>query len=245
MSESPARLCIIPARGGSKRLPRKNIAPLGGRPMLAWTIDAAIDSEVFDEVHVSSDDDEILDVAATCGARPRFQRPDNLGGDRVGVVDVCLATLDVYERDHGMRFDELGVMLATAPLRTEDDVRSAAARFAERGDAEFLMAVTRYSNSPLTALREEPNGRLVSHWGREMFTTKRQDTPSLWVDCGAIYLCEVDAFRRERIFYGEKLIGHLMPPERAIDVDEPFDLKIAELLLAERERAAPRVEVAA
>ena len=226
---SDRRLCLVPARGGSQRVPRKNVAPLAGRPLLAWTVQAALDSRLFQRVVVSTEDAEIARIAEGHGATV-LPRPAGLATSTATGVDVCV---DALERlgAAGETFDVLAFLLPTSPLRTAADLRGAWARFVER-DADFLMAVTDYAIPPFWAL-EEREGFLRPYWGHE-YLVKSQELPRVCVDNGAVYLARVDAFLRERTFYGERLVGHWMPRERSVDVDEPVDLALAEFFLARR-----------
>jgi len=229
-------LCIIPARGGSKRLPRKNITLLAGKPLLAYTIEAALQSGVFDEVCVSTEGEEIAAVARQYGASVPFIRPPKLAAGTVGVVQVCLHALDFYA-DRGMTFDLLGVLLPTSPLRTGEDIRAAYEKFLA-ADTDFLMAVTDYVYSPFQALHGK-DGFLKPFWSDPAYhRTRTQDLPKLVVDNGAIYLMRVEAFRREKIFYGEHLIGFHMPLERSVDIDDAFSLQLAEFFLQRQQQTA-------
>lgn len=223
-------LCVIPARGGSKRVERKNVRDLRGKPLIAYTIEAGLDSGVVDEVVVSTEDEEIATVAREYGATVPFTRPAELATDTAQVVDVCEHAVDYYE-SAGEPYDVLVVLLPTTPLRTSWDLRAAYERFGGHEDAEFLMCVTDYSYSPFEALRFRGDW-LERFWNRnEYYELRSQDKPDVVVDNGAAYIMDVDAFRREGIFYGERLVGHWMPPERSVDVDEEFDLMLAEFLL--------------
>lgn len=230
---SHQRLCIIPARGGSKRLPLKNIRLLAGKPMVVYTIEAALQSEVFDEVCVSTESEEIAEVARQCGAEVPFMRPPELAADDVGVVHVCLHALDFYVK-RGMKFNILGVLLPSSPLRTGEDIRGAHEKFLS-ADADFLMAVTDYIYSPFQALHER-NGHLRPFWDPLYYRKRRQDLPKVVVDNGAIYLMYVEAFRRERIFYGERLTGFHMPFARSVDVDDWLSLELAEFFLDRQQK---------
>ena len=221
-------LCIIPARGGSKRLPRKNLALLADRPLLAYTIEAALQSQVFEQVCVSTEDEGIANVARQYGASVPFIRPPELSADSVGVVQVCLHALDFFA-EHSLRSDILGVLLPTSPLRTAGDIQDAYERFLS-SDADFLMSVTDYVYSPFQALHEQ-EGFLKPFWDPTYYRKHSQELPRVVVDNGAIYLMHVEAFRRERIFYGKRLIGHYMPQERSIDVDDAYTFELANLLL--------------
>jgi CMP-N-acetylneuraminic acid synthetase len=226
---SDRRLCLVPARGGSQRVPRKNVAPLAGRPLLAWTLEAALGSGLFQRVMVSTEDADIARVAEQHGASV-LARDAALATSTASGVDVCVDAIEGLRRD-GESFDVLAFLLPTSPLRTADDLRGAWQRFVER-DADFLMAVTDYAIPPFWAL-EERDGYLRPYWGHE-YLVKSQELPRVCVDNGAVYLARIDAFLRERTFYGERLVGYWMPRERSVDVDEPVDLALAEFFLARR-----------
>jgi pseudaminic acid cytidylyltransferase len=223
-------LCVIPARGGSKRLERKNVRNLNGKPLLAYTVEAALESGVFDRTIVSTEDEEIADIAREYGATVPFQRPAELATDTAQVVDVVDHVIEYYD-DCDETFEELGVLFPTSPLRTAADVRDAYQLFCDRADASFLMSVTEYQYSPVQALQER-DGMLTPYWDNdEVVTSRSQDQPDLVVSNGAIYFMETDAYRTQRTFYGDSLIGYRMPPERSVDIDEQFDLELAEFIL--------------
>jgi CMP-N-acetylneuraminic acid synthetase len=221
---------MIPARGGSKRLERKNVSDISGKPLIAYTIEAAVESDIFDRVIVSTEDDEIASVADEHGADIPFTRPMELASDTAQVVDVTDHTLNFFD-EQGVEFDRLAVLLPTTPLRTADDLVNAYERFDSHPDAEFLMCVTDYQFSPFEALHEVDDGMLEKYWDHEYLEMRSQERPDLVVDNGSAYIMDVEAYERERTFYGSSLIGYYMPPERSIDVDEKFDLDLAEFLL--------------
>jgi CMP-N-acetylneuraminic acid synthetase len=215
-------------------MPRKNVAALAGRPLLAWTVEAALESGLFQRVVVSTEDEDIARVAERHGAAV-LPRAAALATSTTTGVDVCV---DAIERLHegGDHFDVLAFLLPTAPLRTAGDLRGAWARFVER-DADFLMGVTDYAIPPFWAL-EERDGYLRPYWGHE-YLVKSQELPRVSVDNGAVYLARVEAFLRERTFYGDRLVGYWMPRERSVDVDEPVDLALAEFFLSRRAGVSP------
>jgi CMP-N-acetylneuraminic acid synthetase len=226
------RVCLVPARGGSQRVSRKNVAPLAGRPLLAWTVETALASGLFERVVVSTEDEAIARVAEGCGAAV-LPRAAALATSTATGVDVCVDALERWQAS-GERFDVLAFLLPTSPLRTAEDLRGAWQRFVER-DADFLMAVTDYAIPPFWAL-EERDGYLRPFWGDE-YLKKSQELPRVCVDNGAVYFARVDAFLRERTFYGDRLVGYWMPRERSVDIDEPVDLALAEFFLARRDTA--------
>lgn len=228
MSSKP--LCIIPARGRSKRLTHKNIVDFCGKPMIAYTIEAALGCSLFEQVNVSTEDQEIARIAREYGATVPYQRPHRLATDQASVVEVCLHMLQFFE-SQGVTYDTMCVLLPSSPLRTSTDIRGTYNRFLEAG-ADFALAVTSYFYHPWQALIER-DGYLQPYWSLDLISKKSQQMPQLWVDSGTVYFARVDAFRRTRTFYSPKLVGYPIPPERAIDVDNTFQLYLARLLLAD------------
>lgn len=222
-------VAIIPARGGSKRLPRKNVLEFFGRPIIAYTIDAARESGCFDRVVVSTEDDEIAAAAARCGADVH-RRPAALATDKATVVEVCLEFLD-SEAKQGRAWPVLGCLYATAPLRDADDIRKTVALL-EPVRCTFAMAISRYNMSPHEAMKVGPDGALSPMWP-ELADMRSSDLPPLRVDNGSTYAAEVAAFREQRTFCGRTLRGYEMPMSRSVDIDTPEDFEFA-LWQAER-----------
>lgn len=233
MSSADVMPCLIPARGGSKRFPRKNVAALRGRPLLAYAVDAARASGVFGDVWVSTDDGEIAEVAVRHGAM-LHERPAALAADDATLVQVALDFAD-WLAGRGEGATHLGIVLPTAALLRGEDIRAASARLRDRG-ADFAMGVTTYLESPFQAL-EEVDGHLRLFFGAD-YARRGQRTPTVFVDSGYFYLVRVEALRAERTLYGARLIGQPIPRERSIDIDEPAHLVIAEALLAAAEARA-------
>jgi N-acylneuraminate cytidylyltransferase len=212
-------LALIPARGGSKRLPRKNILPLRGRPMIAWTIDAAIQSGLFDRIVVSTDDDQIGSHAAAAGAEI-LKRPDALGADDVPLLHVA---------EHAMRtlagsYESFCLMMPNCPLREASDVRASFALFAGRNDGAAVMSIFGYGWAPPSwAMREEdsylkridPDGTLIG------------DRNGLFCPSGAIRWQDTATFLKMPDWYPRKLVGFPMPWHRALDIDTREDYTAA------------------
>lgn len=218
---------VIPARGGSKRVPRKNVRDVDGKPMVAHAIGAAHASGRLDSVYVSTDDPEIAKVAQDHDADVPRDRPAKLAGDDAGIVEVCLDLLDFLE-GRGEHYDQLCVILPSAPLVTGEDVTGTLERLDEAG-ASFAMAVTEYRFPPWQALVEE-DGELEPYWDPMVVEKSSQEVPPLRVDSGSVYAVEVEAFQDAATFYGDGLVGYEIPPERGLDVDEPFELRLARTL---------------
>jgi pseudaminic acid cytidylyltransferase len=224
MSARP--LCIVPARGGSKRFPRKNLALLGDKPLIAWTIDAARESGLFDEVIVSSEDDEILATATAHGARA-LRRDPALADDRTEVEDVCRDVLT----EVGARGRTVYLLLPTAPLRSPSTLRRAWAAFRAAG-APALLSTTPLEHPPQWALTLR-DGRLVPYDPTD-FSTPRKDLPPAYRHDGAYAIFDADAFLARGGLADLEAVPFETPADEAVDVDEPLDLAWAEFLLARR-----------
>lgn len=213
-------LCVVPARRGSKRLPEKNIADLGGRPMLAYTVEAALESGLFERVLVSTEDDAIAELAASLGATPH-RRPVELAGDLVSATDVCLEAL----QDE----DAVVCLQPSSPLRTAGDIRGAWERFVSSG-ADFLVSVTpidpHYFHWAL-----EPGGEWHHMVFGDRYLVERPLLPARFRPNGAVKIGRSGPLRERRDFFGPRLAVYEMPEERSVHVAIPFDLQVAELAL--------------
>ena len=219
-------LAIIPARGGSKRLPRKNVLPFAGKPMLVWSAEAAQQSGQFQRVIVSTEDEEIALVAREYGLDV-VMRPEHLATDASRCVDVCLHLLDELEAQ-GESFDALCCLYATAPLRRREDIAATMALLGDtqRNEADFAFAVVEYAHSPYQALITEKGGYLTPAWPL-VVSAKSQSLPTPVIGNGSTYAARVTAFRKYGDFYGPRLRGHVMPKLRSIDIDTLEDYEMA------------------
>jgi pseudaminic acid cytidylyltransferase len=218
-------VCVIPARGGSKRLPRKNVIDFFGKPMIAYSIEAALRSERFERVIVSSEDREILDIGTKFGAEV-VERAASLATDTARVSDVVLEFVDRAEaKDEG--FDVIACLFAAAPMRTFEDVR-AVVDLINPGICDFAIAVTEYDLPPHQALKLEPDKSLRPMWP-ELVNMRDEEVGPLVVDNGSTYAATVPAFRRQKNFYGSPLRGHLMARDRSVDMNSAVDLEIAKV----------------
>jgi CMP-N-acetylneuraminic acid synthetase len=222
-------ICLIPARGGSKRIPRKNLLPLAGRPLMAYTIDAARNSRIFSRVVVSSDDDEILQLAEKEGAEPD-RRPIALGGDRVRFVQV----LEEFLTRAATGFDHVAVLLPTCPFRTEVDILAAHGMLLAASQPSFVVSVTEYEFPPQFARDMDGDRARVRHPEIYAASTQSQSVGKSYHPNGAIYLAPVGLFLKERSFFRDPLLGYLMPPERSLDIDNLYQFEIAEAMIRRR-----------
>ena len=226
------RVAIIPARGGSKRLPRKNIISFRGRPIIAHTIEAARSTGLFERVVVSTEDTEIAEVSARFGAEIDRRDP-GLATDSASVKEVCVDFLQ-REAAAGHSWDLLCVLYATAPLRNSEDIRQVV-ELIKPGRCDFAIGVTQYEMPPHQALRVLSDHHLEPMWP-ELVQARSDAVGELRVDNGSTYAVSVPAFLEQQSFYGPNLCGHEMPRERSVDIDTREDLELLSFY-AERQRS--------
>jgi CMP-N-acetylneuraminic acid synthetase len=222
-------ICFIPARGGSKRIPRKNLLPLAGRPLIAYTIDAARKANIFERIVVSSDDEEILELAASEGVEAD-RRPAALGGDRIRFVEV----LEEFLARAGGGAGHVAVLLPTCPFRTEQDILAAHEMLLAAREPAFVVSVREYEFPPEFALELEGAKARVLHPEVYAASTQSQSVGKSFHPNGAIYFAPVPLFLKERSFFRQPLLGYLMPPERSLDIDNPYQFEIAEAMMRAR-----------
>lgn len=225
------KLAVIPARGGSKRLPRKNVLPFREKPIIAYTIAAAHHANCFERVLVSTEDAEIAVVAKTCGAEI-LERPAELACDHTTVIQVCLNALD-QEEAQGRSYDVLCCLYATAPLRLATDI-VATVEIPSPGECAFAMAVTSLPFSPAEVLVATDDNALEPMWP-DLIDAEKSTLPEYLVDNGSTYAVLVPEFRRHRDFYGPGLRGHRMPRSRSIDIDTAEDFKLVQFYAEQAE----------
>jgi N-acylneuraminate cytidylyltransferase len=221
-------LAVIPARGGSKGIPGKNIKPLAGKPLLHYSIDVARAFLADEDICVSTDAEEIVRCAGACGLDVPFMRPADLATDEASTYDVLLHTLKAYEA-MGIEYEDLLLLQPTSPLRSVSDVSRAMALFHTAG-VEMVVSVMESSANPYYTLFEEDNMGFLRQ-SKEANFTRRQDCPPVYQYNGAIYLLKVDALKRRPLNQFEKVVKFVMEPERSVDLDSPLDWEFAEFLL--------------
>ena len=219
MIEGLSVLALIPARGGSKGLPGKNIRPAGGRPLIDFTIAAARAAQCVDRVVLSSDDDEIMRVARDCGCEVPFRRPAELATDEASSIDVVLHALDALPAH-----DLVVLLQPTSPLRTAEDIDGACRLMLQR-DAQSCVSVTPAEQSPYWMFRLSGDGLLDPLLTDSARASRRQDLPPVYVLNGAVYVARCEGLRRERSFVGPRTVGYVMPAERSLDIDTPADFE--------------------
>jgi CMP-N-acetylneuraminic acid synthetase len=238
MLELDRPLCIIPARGGSKRFPRKNVSLLAGKPLLAYAIEAAVGSDVFDLVCVSSEDEEILNTARQYNAQCVLKRPENLAGDGVQLKEVCTYLLQSFQ-DQGRFYKEFGLLLVTNPLRIAQDIRDAYEIF-KREKANYCMSLVPYAHPPQRAVWVNA-GVVLPYFGSK-YMKQSQLLEALYRHDGSVIFAKTRAFLEEKEFYGSKVVPYFMPSDRSVDIDAPLDLAWAEFLMARSGFYEPKTE---
>ena len=224
---------LIPARGGSKGIPDKNVAPCAGKPLLAWTCEAARSSERLGETIVSTDSETIARVARDWGMNVPFRRPAELAGDTTPSIDVLLHCLD-WLQSEGRSITAIVLLQPTSPLRTHSHIDAAVEAFTEsRADTLVSVVEVPHSFQP-ESLVVERDGWLEPYQGRQQTIKRRQDVPPLFARNGPAILIVRPEILRSGSMYGERTRAFPMSPAESIDVDTPFDLEIAALLLSRR-----------
>lgn len=219
------KIAIITARGGSKRIPRKNIKPFLGKPILAYSIEAAVQSGLFDEVMVSTDDEEIAAIGRQYGAKVPFFRSERTSGDYATTNDVLLEVLEEYEK-RGEHFDMGCCIYPTAPFVTAQKLKAAMERL-EESDADTLIPVVAFSYPPQRAMIIR-DGRLVFEYP-EYLDARSQDLVPHYHDVGQFYCFRVEAYKQNR----KLMVGNILPFEiselEVQDIDNQTDWEIAEM----------------
>lgn len=219
------RLAVIPARGGSKRIPRKNVKPFCGKPMLAWAVEAARESGCFDRIVVSTDDDEIAEVARDCGADVPFRRLPELSDDHTGTIPVVAHAIRTLQ-SQGVSPDYVCCIYATAPFLQGVDLNQGLEEL-ERSGADYAFSVTRYEFPIQRAIRIADSGRAEMFYP-EHFNTRSQDLEAAYHDAAQFYWGRSDAWLSGKIIFSQVAVPVILPHHRVQDIDTPEDWERAE-----------------
>ena len=218
-------LAIIPARGGSKRLPRKNILDLAGKPLIAWSIEAGLQSKYIDKVIVTSDDDEILNIAKKFGSET-IKRPDKLASDTATSFDAIKHTIENIDR-----YDYIVLLQPTSPLRTAAQI-DGAIELLESKNADAIVSVCEMDHSPLWSNMLPKDGSMNDFIRDEVKNKRSQDLEPYYRLNGAIYIIKTDKLLEEKSFFIEKnIFAYRMDRESSVDIDEEMDFIIATALM--------------
>jgi N-acylneuraminate cytidylyltransferase len=220
------KVAIIPARGGSKRIPRKNIKNFCGKPMIAWSIEAAKESDCFDRIIVSTDDKEIAEVAKRYGAEVPFLRPADLSDDYTGTTEV-IAHAVRWLNDAGDQVAVICCIYATAPFVTADDLIDSYRQFQQSG-SDYMFSVTSYASPIQRAIRLSNNNQ-VSMFQPEHFKTRSQDLEEAWHDAGQFYWGQAAAWLENKTIFSSAATAYKLPRTRVQDIDTLEDWLHAEI----------------
>ncbi len=222
-------LFIIPARGGSKGLPGKNIKKLGGKPLIAYSIEAALQCKLKGDVIVSTDDEEISKIAKQFGAQVPFMRPPSISGDTASGMDVIFHAIN-FMKENGNQYDYVILLQPTSPLRTHDDIENAF-NFLNEKNANAVVGVSKPDHHPLWS-NILPSTKLMGDFLRpEIKGKQRQELPDYFEINGAIYIGKIDYIQKQNSFLGNETVAFIMSPEKSVDIDAEKDFVVAEYYL--------------
>lgn len=222
-------IAIIPARSGSKGLKDKNIKLLNGKPMLAYTIEAARNTDIFDEIFVSTDSELYAEISIKYGAIVPFLRDEVLSSDTASSWDVVKSVLKALEK-MGNHYDTVALLQPTSPLRTSQDILNAYSMMEEK-HANAIVSVCEVDHSPLWCNAIPDNGSLENFISRDIVSTPRQKLDSYYRINGALYVVKTEYLFQTKSIYDEKCFALKMEKQHSIDIDDFLDFEIAEILL--------------
>ena len=224
-------LVIIPARGGSKGIPRKNIKSFDGKPLIYYTIDCARAICPDEDICVSTDDDEIIQVVENYGLKVPFKRPDELATDTAGTYEVLLHALDYYEKK-GVHYDVVVLLQNTSPFRTLQQVKEALGMY--RDDVDMVVSVKECAANPYYCVFEENQEGFLHICKGEGNIFRRQDAPKVYEYNGAIYVMNAKALKTTHMHKMQKRIKYVMDDLSSFDLDTMWDWKMAEMIKKEK-----------
>ena len=220
-----SNIAIITARGGSKRIPKKNIKEFCGKPIIEYSIKAALNSGIFDEIMVSTDSKEIAEIALDCGAKVPFLRSAENSNDYATTADVLLEVINSYEK-LGQVFNTLCCIYPTAPFVSSDKLICAYKGMKDK-QGDSAMTVVKYSFPPQRALVIR-NGKLEYQYP-EYCNTRSQDLEPIYHDCGQFYFCDVESLKKYRTVVTPNCVPYIVPEEEVQDIDNESDWNLAEI----------------
>ncbi len=225
MSKNKKILAIIPARGGSKRLPGKNTLELAGKPLISWTIEAALDSEYIDTTIITSDNDKVLNIAKEYKTMA-IRRPKELSIDSSSSIDAILHALEQVSKE----YDYAVLLQPTSPLRTSKHIDEAIMLLNNK-NADAIISVSEMSHSPLWANQVDDSLSMENFLDEQILNKRSQDLSTFYRLNGAIYICNIKKLLKEKTFFIKKNIyAYKMNKKSSVDIDDEIDFKLAEIL---------------
>lgn len=223
-------LAIVPARGGSKGLPGKNIRPLAGKPLIGWTLESAKKSKYLDEIFVSTDSQEIADVAETFGVKVPELRPEELASDTATSASVVLYTID-YFRKQGKDFDYILLLEPTSPMRKEDDIDNAIALACEHPDKAGVVSLGEVHMEHPSIVKKITDKSIIEPYVEAQRVTRRQQLDKAYFPYGVVYLVKTDYFEKNQLFYGKDSLPYLIERWQCYEIDDIYDFTAIEAIL--------------
>ncbi len=222
-------LAIIPARGGSKGLPRKNIIDLNGKPLIAWTIEASLNSKYISKTVVSSDDDEILNISEKYNSET-IKRPSELALDTTSSEAVIKHVVEDLKQKN-QEFDYIILLQPTSPLRNSENIDNAFDLLFKKNKATAVISVCEIENKLLKAFKQDDEGFIEGVSNNKYPFMRRQDLPKTYLSNGAIYIIRVDEFIKYNSFLTNKTISYIMNKNNSMDIDTKKDIEMARILI--------------
>ena len=233
MINGKSLLAIMPARGGSKGLPGKNIKEFCGKALIAWSIEVAETCSAIDRVVVSTDDDKLVDVVKKYGAEAPFERPAELANDAASTINVIFHTIDWLREHQNFRPKYILLLQPTSPLRTVEDIEGTIQTLKDK-DAQAVVSVCETDHHPWWSNILSEDGNMKDFIMPKILNKRRQDLPKYYRLNGAIYLAATKYLRKRNGFFGPNTFAYEMPKERSVDIDSDLDFKLVSLLLQEK-----------
>jgi len=228
-------LCTICARGGSKGVKNKNIKELNGKPLISYTIEQAKASGLFEHIVISTDSDDISNVAKKYGAEVFFKRSSEMASDSAGKLDVIKDAFKRSEEYYNRTFDYLIDLDATAPLRSVDDIINSFKQFIENNNDNLITAMPSRRSPYFNLVEQDKDGKVYLSKKLDSAVVRRQDAPKSYDMNASIYIWKRDVILNKNSLFLEKTGLYVMPEERSIDIDNELDFKFVEFLMKEKD----------
>ncbi len=224
-------IAVIPARKGSKGLKGKNIKELCGKPLIAWSIEAALSSKYLDEIVVSTDDKATIDIANKYGASAPFLRPEYLSSDVATTFDVLKPTINFYNNELNKEFDYIVLLEPTSPLRDFSDIDNAVERLIY-SDASSIVGISKTEDqNPVFLVNKDKDDFISGYVSKDMPSLRRQDVKDIYFFDGSIYISELKSLLDRETFYHNNTIGFEMPKYKSLEVDDIYDFIMVEAIM--------------
>lgn len=231
MYKNKTFLAIIPAREGSKGLPKKNIKELYGKPLIAWSIGVGLKSKYIDEVMVTTDGEDIANISKEFGANVPFLRPENLASDTATTFEAIKHTIDYYKNNLNKEFDYIVLLEPTSPLRDENDINKAVEMLLS-SDADSIVGIckTEDQNPAFLVLKNEKNF-ISGYENKDMKVLRRQDIKDVYFFEGSIYISKTEVFLEKETFYHTNTIAYEVPKYKSLEIDDIYDFIMVEAIM--------------